>query len=240
MTGILIATLALLAYSLWVRRDTWSTRWENAATLALALLACALLLMSPWAAADIGPVLHDVLGVWNTPALVGHLCLIVAVTANIYHMLLRLADPVHVRVIMRRHLLIPIVLGVAVMVLAYLRSDQTYQRDVLAAPRADGWMLVYFLVGGSLALYLSAYSSRLMLALRHDPRAKRTLDLHLVSMTAAIAAGLLVVGSSWVAGDDASPGIWFCICVAGGTFAYGSARSWKAKSAWFAPGDRRR
>lgn len=240
MTALLIATLTLLAYSLWVRRDTWSTGWENAATLTLALLAFALLLMSPWAAAEIGPVLHDGLGVWNAQALIGHLCLLVAVTANIYHMLLRLADPVQVRVIMRRHLLIPIGLGVAVMVLAYLRSDQTYQPDVLASPGTDGWMVTYFLVGGSLAFYLSIYSSRLMLTLRHDPRARRTLDLHLVSMTAAIAASLLVVGSSWVAGDDASPGIWFCICLAAGTFAYGSARSWKAKSAWFTSGGRGR
>ena len=126
MPVILIATLALLAYSLWVRRDTWWTRWENAASLTLVLLAAALVLMSPWAAAGISPVLHDGLGVWNLQVLIGHLCLIVAVTANIYHMLLRLADPAHVRVIMRRHLLIPVALGVALMGLTYLRSYQSY------------------------------------------------------------------------------------------------------------------
>ena len=236
-SGIIVTTLAVVAYSLWVRRDTWWTRWENAATFALALEACALLLMSPWAGAKIGPVLHNGLGVWNVQQLIGHLCLIVAVTANINHMLVRLADPDQVRFIMRRQLMIPIWLGIAVMVPAYLRSDQDYQPDAFAAPRTDAWMELYQLVGCALVIYLSGYVSRLMLTLRHDPRAKPTIDLYLVSMAFATAACLIVVGSTWVDGDNASPGIWLCICLAVGTFAYGSAQSWKAKSAWFTSGD---
>ncbi|KLO25422.1 hypothetical protein ABW16_22980 [Mycolicibacter heraklionensis] len=232
-SGIIVTTLAVVAYSLWVRRDTWWTRWESAATFALALEACALLLMSPWAGAKIGPVLHQGLGVWNIQQLIGHLCLIVALTANIYHMLVRLADPYQVRLLMRRQLMIPIWLSVAVMVPAYLRSDQDYQPDVFAAPRTDSWMMLYQLVGCALVLYLSAYVSRLMLTLRHDPRAKSTIDLYFVSMAFATAACLIVAGSTWADGDDASPGIWLCICLSVGTFAYGSARSWQAKSAWF-------
>lgn len=236
-SAIIVATLAIVAYSLWVRRDTWWSRWESAATFALALEACALLLMSPWISAEVGPVLHRGLGVWNVQQLAGHLCLIVAVTANIHHMLVRLADPVQVRFIMRRQLMIPIWLGWAVMVPAYLRSDQDYQPDVFAAARTDAWMTTYQLVGCALVIYLSAYVSRLMLTLRHDPRAKSTIDLYLVSMAFATAACLIVVGSSWVDGDDASPGIWVCICLAVGTFAYGSAQSWKAKSTWFISDD---
>lgn len=236
-SAIIVTTLAVLAYSLWVRRDTWWTRWESAATFALALAACALLLMSPWAGTEIGSVLHNGLGVWNVQHLIGHLCLIVALTASIYHMLVRLADPVQVRFIMRRQLMIPIWLSIVVMVPAYLRSDQDFQPDVFAAPRTDAWMMLYQLVVCTLVLYLSGYVSRLMLTLRHDPRAKPTIDLYLVSMAFATAACLIVVGSTWVDGDNASPGIWLCICLAVGTFAYGSAQSWKAKSAWFTSGD---
>ncbi|WP_046302026.1 hypothetical protein [Mycobacterium sp. UM_Kg27] len=232
-SGTIVSTLVVVAYSLWVRRDTWWTRWENAATFALALEACALLLMSPWAGVKLGPVLHNGLGVWNVQQMIGHLCLILAVTANIYHMLVRLADPVQVRFIMRRQLMIPIWLGIAVMVPAYLRSDQDYQPDVFAAPRTDTWMTVYQLVGCALVIYLSGYVTRLMLALRHDPRAKSTIDLYLVSMAFATAACLIVLASTWVDGDNASSGIWLCICLAVGTFAYGSARSWQAKSSWF-------
>jgi hypothetical protein len=233
ISGIIVGTLAIVAYSLWVRRETWWTRWESAATLALALEACALLLMSPWAGVEFGQVLHRGLRVWNVQQLVGHLCLIAAVTANIYHLLLRLADAIQVRLIMRRQLLLPIWLGLAIMLPAYLHSDQEYQPDVFAAPSVDGWMMLYQLAGCVLMIYLSGYAGRLMLVLRHDPRAKRTIDLYLTSMAFVTAACLIVVGSSWVDGDDASPGIWLCICLAVGTFAYGSARSWQAKSAWF-------
>lgn len=230
---IIAATLVLVSYSLWVRRDTWWTRWENAATFALALAAFSLLLMSPWVGMEIGPVLRRGLGVWNVQQLIGHLCLIVAATAAIHHMLVRLADPDQVRFIMRRQLMIPIWLSVAVMVPAYLSSAQDFQPDVFAAPRTDAWMMLYELTGGVLSCYILVYLGRLMLALRHDPRAKSTIDLYFVAATFAASACLILVASTWVDGDDPSPGIWLCICLAVGTFAYGSARSWKAKSAWF-------
>lgn len=238
-SGLIFTTVALICYSLWVRRDTWWSRWENAASLALALEACALLLMSPWAGVELGPVLHHALGVWNVQQMVGHLCLIVAITANIHHMLVRLADPDEVRLIMRRQLMIPIWLGFAVMVPTYLRSDQGYQPDVFVSATTDSWLRIYEVVGCALVLYLSAYVSRLMLTLRRDPRATSTIDLYLVSMTFAAAACLIVLGSSWVDGADASLAIWVCICLAVGTFAYGSARSWQAKGAWFTAGGER-
>lgn len=235
-SGMIGTTLAVVAYSLWVRRDTWWTHWENAATMALALQASALLLMSPWAAHKLGPVLHNGLGVWNMQELLGHLCLIGAVTANNYHMLMRLADNAQLRWILRRQLLLPCWLCLAVMLPAYLRSDQAYQPDVLAAPSRDAWMILYHTVSSSLALYLSCYGIRLMLTLRHDPRAKTTIDFYLLSMTFAAAAGLTMFAAAWV-DDDASPAIWLCICLSVGTFAYGSARSWQAKSAWFTTSD---
>ena len=64
--AILIAiTLLCIAWSLWIRRITWSCRWEVAATLNIALQGLAVLLMSPWASETIGHVLHDLTGKWN-------------------------------------------------------------------------------------------------------------------------------------------------------------------------------
>lgn len=234
--ALIVATLAIIAYSSWIRRDTWWSRWEVAASLALVLEGCALLLMSPWGATAIGPVLHRGLGVWNVQQMLGHLCLIVAITANIHHMLVRLADPDQVCSIMRRQLMVPVLLGIALMVPAYLLADQEYHRDLFSAASTDSWLIVYELVGCALVLYLSAYVSRLMLTLRTDPRAKSTIDLYLVSMTFAAAACLIVLGSTWIDVDDASAAIWICICLSVGTFAYGSARSWREKSAWFTTG----
>lgn len=235
-SGFIVATLATILYSSWIRRDTWWSRWEAAASLALVLEGCALLLMSPWGATAIGPVIHRALGVWNVQQMLGHLCLIVAIMANIYHMLVRLADPEQVRSIMRRQLLIPVWLGIAVMVPSYLLADQEYQPDMFAAASTDSWLFVYTLVGCAVVLYLSGYVSRLMLTLRKDPRAKSTIDLFLVSMTFAAAACLIVVASIWIDSADVSPAIWACICLSVGTFAYGSARSWLAKGAWFTSG----
>jgi hypothetical protein len=168
--------------------------------------------------------------------MLGHLCLIVAILANIYHMLVRLADPEQVRSIMRRQLIIPVWTGIALMVPSYLLADQEYRTDMFAAAPTDSWLTVYELVGSAVVLYLSAYVSRLMLILRTDPRAKATIDLFLVSMAFAAAACLIVIGSAWRGGDHASLAIWVCICLAVGTFAVGSARSWQAKSAWFTSG----
>lgn len=233
---LIVATEILIFYSLWIRRDTWWSRWENAASLALVLEAIALLLMSPWAGRQLNPILHQVLGAWNVQQMVGHLCLIVAITANIHHMLVRLADPDQVRSIMRRQLMIPIWLGFLIMVPTFLHSAQPYQPDMFSATTADTWLRLYQLVGCALVLYLSGYVSRLMLTLRHDPRAKSTVDLYLVSMTFTAAACLFVLGAAFFDGVDAGLAIWICICVAVGTFAHGSARSWQAKSAWFSSG----
>ncbi|WP_435673871.1 hypothetical protein [Mycolicibacter senuensis] len=235
-SGFIAATLALIAYSSWIRRDTWWSRWEVAASLALVLEGAALLLMSPWGAPAIGPLLYRVLGAWNVQQMLGHFCLIVAVSANVYHMLVRLADPDQVRSIMRRHLMPPVLLGIGLMAPSYLLADQEYHPDMFAAASNDPWLTVYKLVGSALVIYLSGYVSRLMLMLRKDPRAKSTIDLYLVSMTFATAACLIVVGAAWGGRADAGPAIWACICLSVGTFAFGSARSWQAKSAWFTSG----
>ncbi|MEB3034824.1 hypothetical protein [[Mycobacterium] nativiensis] len=236
VSGFIVATLGIIVYSLWVRRDTWWSRWEVTATFAVAMEGCALLLMSPWASAAAGAMLHQALGVWNVQQMLGHLCLIAAVSGNIYHMLVRLADPEQVRSFMRRQLMVPIWLAIAIMVPAFLLAAQEYQRDFFSAPATDAWMVVYELVACAVVLYLSAYVSRLMLALRHDPRAKTTIDLYLVSMGFAAAACVTVAGSAWGGGDDAGPVIWVFICLSVGIFAYGSARSWQAKSSWFTSG----
>lgn len=232
----IFVTLAIVGYSLWVRRDTWWSRWEASATVAVLLEGCGLLLMSPWASATFGSVLHQALGVWNVQQMLGHLCLMAAVSGIIHHMLVRLADPDQVRSFVRRQLMVPIWLAIAIMVPAFLLSDQEYYPDFFSAPTVDSWMIAYDLAASAVMFYLSVYVSRLMLTLRQNPRAKTTIDLYLASMAFTTAACVTVVASAWVDGDDASPVVWACICLAVGTYSYGSARSWRAKSSWFTAG----
>ncbi|EUA34744.1 gp56 domain protein [Mycobacterium xenopi 3993] len=53
VSALILATLAAVFYSLWIRRDTWRSRWEAGASLNIALQGCAVLLMSPWASAKL-------------------------------------------------------------------------------------------------------------------------------------------------------------------------------------------
>lgn len=58
-------------------------------------------------------------------------------------------------------------------------------------------------------------------------------------MLFTVLACLIAIVSIWV-GGYAGPAIWACICLSVAIFAYGLARSWQAKTAWFSPDPSRR
>lgn len=233
-SACIVAALAVVLYSLWVRRDTWWSRWEAAATLTIALEGMALLLMSPWAATEFGPLLFRAVRLWNVPHLLGVICLIVALTASSYHVMVRLADPRQTRALLRRHLVIPMWTGVAAMVLVFVISDEEHHTNLPAAPVTDAWLALYWLLVCGLVIYLTGYVARLTLILRADPRARSTVRLYLVSAAFGVGACLSLLVGAWTGIDTTAP-IWLCACLAVGVYAYGSARSWQAKAAWFVP-----
>lgn len=70
---LLIAiTLGCIAWSLWIRRVTWTCRREVAATLNIAPQGLAPVLMSPLASETLGQVLHHLTGRWNREDHLGH------------------------------------------------------------------------------------------------------------------------------------------------------------------------
>src|ERR1700682_4133955 len=87
LTAFTAITLACIAWSLWIRRVTWTCRWEVAATLNIALQGAAVLLMSPLASATIGPALHALTGQWNLEDYIGHDRYFVAAPALVYNAL---------------------------------------------------------------------------------------------------------------------------------------------------------
>lgn len=232
MTALITATLAAVAYSLWIRRHTWLSRWEAGASLNIALQGCAVLLMSPWASATLGPPLRRIIGLWNVEDLLGHLCLIVAVTAIIHHGLARLTHESHIPRLFRKHVAVPLRLGVPLLVSVFVIADEAYHPDLFPAHVSNVWLGTYWLVLGGLLIYLLSYASRVLLILRADPRSTATVDLYLISAAFGVAANLIQMGTAW-AGIDITLPVWFCACLAAIGFAYGSARSWQAKIAWF-------
>lgn len=239
MSALILATLAVVVGSLWIRRHTWGSRWEAGASLNIALQGCAVLLMSPWASAHVGPPLHDVFGRWNIEDLIGHLCLIVAVTAIIQHGLARLVDTSQLRALLRDHVETPLQFGVPLLVAVFIIADEGYHPDLFPAHVATVWLGAYWLVLGGLLIYLFSYAARVLLILRADPRSKPTVDLYLISAAFGVAATVIQVGTAW-AGIDVTLPVWLCACLGLIGFAYGSARSWRAKVSWLAPPNRPR
>ncbi|BBY33441.1 hypothetical protein BST33_09635 [Mycolicibacter minnesotensis] len=231
-TAFIVTTLVMVAYCLWVRRDTWRSRWEAGATFAIAMEGLGLLLLSPWAATELSPPLHTILGLWNTQQVLGWLCLLAGVLGNIYHMLVRLTDPAHVWPIMRRHLLIPVGLSLTVILVAFVNAERGFEPDLFARLTGDPWVTVIEATAAAIVLYLSGYVARLLLSLRHDHRARTTLGMYVAAMGFAVAGCVAAVFSIWT-GHYVGPAIWACVCLSVATFAYGLARSWRAKNAWF-------
>lgn len=237
MTSAAIAVTAVVAlYSLWVRRDTWWSRWEIGITLAIALETCALVLLSPWTADQLGPTMHTVTRTWNTQQLVGHLCFVVAVAANIYHVLRRLAAFDRIPSLYQHHVVRPMQIGVAAMVTLFVVADADFHPHGFSTGDQNVWLDAYWVALCALLIYLSGYATRLLLVLRSDPRAKETVELYTASAGFALAGLLAQLSTTWI-DADLSTLVWLCVCMAIIIFAYGSARSWRAKTAWFA-GDR--
>jgi hypothetical protein len=232
MSTLIAATLAVVGYSLWVRRHTWQSRFEAGASLNIALQGCAVLLMSPWASATLGPSLHRIVGPWNVEDLLGHLCLIAAVTAVIHHGLARLTDKSQLRQLFRRHIDTPIWLGAALLVMVFIIADEGYHADLFPVHIGNRWLGVYWLVLGGLLIYLFVYAGRVLLILRRDPRSTATVDVYLISVAFGVAANIIQMGTAW-AGIDVTLPVWLCACLGAIGFSYGSARSWHAKTAWF-------
>ena len=233
MSALIAATLAAVCYSLWVRRQTWQSRFEAGASLNIALQGCAVLLMSPWASATLGPPLYRIVGLWNVEDLLGRLCLIVAVTAIIQHGLARLTDKGQLRQLFRRHIDTSLWLGVPLLVAVFVIADEGYQPDLFPVHIGNRyWLGVYWLVLGGLLIYLFSYAGRVLLILRRDPRSKATVDVYLISAAFGVAANIIQMTTAW-AGIDVTLPVWLCACLGAIGFSYGSARSWHAKTAWF-------
>ncbi|MEO6793118.1 MAG: hypothetical protein ABI253_04340 [Mycobacterium sp.] len=238
MTSAFIgATVAVVLYCLWVRRDTWWSRWEIGVTSAIALEGCAAVLLSPWAAQTLGPGVHRAARIWNLQQLAGHICIVIAIGANVYHVLLRLADFDRIRPLFCRWVKWPACVGVVAMVVVFVIADAGYRPDGFATDGDGAWMDAYWVLLCGLVIYLSGYATRLLLMVRSDPRAKETVELYTASSAFALAAFTAQLSTTWT-NTDVSPLVWFFACMSLVIFAYGSARSWRAKAAWFISGDR--
>ncbi|OAN28565.1 hypothetical protein [Mycolicibacterium iranicum] len=237
LASLIAITLLCIAWSLWIRRVTWSCRWEVAATLNIALQGAAVLLMSPLASETLGPFLYSLTGKWNLEDYLGHDCYIVAASAVVYNALGRLEQDHAMQQRFRQHIELPATLCIPLLLGAFwLGNGATiYRADFFDVP-TDLWLNLYWLMLCGMLIYLLAYGGRALLILRTDPRSRPIANVYLFACAMGILACVVRLITAFVPALQTVQGstlVWFFACACGAGFALTSAHSWRLKTKWF-------
>lgn len=240
--AVLIAiTLACIAWSLWIRRVTWSCRWEVAATLNIALQGTTLLLMSPLASETLGHWLHALTGKWNLEDYIGHDLYVVAASAIVYNALGRLQDDHAMQQTFKQYVERPATLCIPLLLATFTLGNgaQMYAADFFELP-TDFWLTTYWVILCGTLIYLLGYGSRALLILRKDPRSRTVANIYLVASFSGIAACIVRIVTALVPSlqpHENGTLVWLLACVCGAGFALTSAHSWRTKTKWFTKAD---
>lgn len=237
LASLIVITLVCIGWSLWIRRVTWSCRWEVAATLNIALQGVAVLLMSPFASDTLGPWLFSLTGKWNLEDYIGHDCYIVAASAVVYNALGRLERDHALQQRFRRHIELPATLCIPLLLAAFWfgNGSSTFNRDFFDVP-TDFWLNTYWLLLCGMLIYLLGYGARALLILRTDPRSRRIANVYLFASVMGILACVVRITTALVPQLQTVQGstlVWVFACACGAGFALTSAYSWRIKTRWF-------
>lgn len=237
LASIIVITLACIGWSLWIRRVTWSCRWEVAATLNIALQGLAVLLMSPFASETLGPWLYSLTGKWNLEDYIGHDCYIVAASAVVYNALGRLEQDHALQQRFRQHIEMPATLCIPLLLAAFWvgNGSYIYRPDFFDVP-TDFWLNLYWLLLCGMLIYLLGYGARALLILRTDPQSRHVATVYLFASAMGILACLVRITTALVPQLQTVQGstlVWIFACACGAGFALTSAYSWRIKTKWF-------
>lgn len=237
LASLIAITLMCIGWSLWIRRVTWSCRWEVAATLNIALHGAAVLLMSPLASETLGPLLYSLTGKWNLEDYLGHDCYIVAASAVVYNTLGRLEQDHALQQRFRQHIERPATLCIPLLLATFWLGNgaSIYRRDFFDVP-TDFWLNLYWLMLCGMLIYLLLYSIRALLILRTDPRSRQVANVYLFASAMGIGACAVRIITALTPQLQTVQGttlVWVFACACGAGFALTSAQSWRTKTRWF-------
>jgi hypothetical protein len=237
LATLIAITLGCIAWSLWIRRLTWSSRWEVAASLNIALQGLAVMLMSPLASETLGHWLHALTGMWNLEDYIGHDAYIVAASAVVYNALGRLADDHALQVSFKQNVERPATLCIPLLLLTFSTGNgaKIYRSDFFEVP-TDFWLALYWLLLCSMLIYLLTYGARALLILRQDPRSRKIANVYLVASASGIMActvRIITACTPQLQGIEGGTLVWIFACGCGAGFALTSAQSWRIKTRWF-------
>ncbi|OBK70373.1 hypothetical protein [Mycobacterium sp. 1274761.0] len=238
LATLLAITIGCIGWSLWIRRVTWTCRWEVAATLNIALQGAAVLLMSPWASETLGHWLHALTGKWNLEDYLGHDCYIVAASAIVYNTLGRLADDDAMQRSFKQYVERPATLCIPLLLVTFSIGNgaHIYAADFFTVP-TDSWLNLYWLLLCGMLIYLLVYGIRATLVLRKDPRSRTIANFYLASSVCGILACVVRITTAYIPALQTLAGsttlVWVFACMCGAGFALASAHSWRIKTKWF-------
>lgn len=239
---LIVITMLCIAWSLWIRRLTWSCRWEVAATLNIALQGATVLLMSPLASETLGHWLHSLTGKWNLEDYIGHDLYIVAASAIVYNALGRLQDDHALHATFKQYVERPATLCIPLLLATFTLGNGAaiYRPDFFEVP-TDFWLTAYWVLLCGTLIYLLGYGSRALMILRKDPRSRRVANIYLFASFCGIMACVVRIVTSFVPALQAIENgtlVWLFACMCGAVFALTSAHSWRVKTKWFSTADR--
>lgn len=234
---LILITIACIAWSLWIRRVTWTCRWEVTATLNIALQGLAVLLMSPLASETLGKVLYDLTGKYNLEDYIGHDAYIVAASAIVYNTLGRLQEDDAMQASFKQYVERPATLVIPLLLVTFSLGNgaHIYRADFFTVP-TDFWLSVYWLLLCGMLIYLLGYGWRALLVLRKDPRSRVIANVYLVASASGIMACVVRITTAFVPELQAVERgilVWIFACICGAVFALASAHSWRIKTKWF-------
>ena len=230
---------AVIAWSLWIRRVTWSCRWEVAATLNIALQGVAVLLMSPWASETLGPLAALADGQVEPRGLhrprllhrrrVGRSSTTRSVGSQDDHAMQQS---------FKQYVERPATLCIPLLLATFSLGNgaRIYRPDFFEVP-TDFWLNIYWLLLCGILIYLLGYGSRALLVLRRDPRSRRIANIYLLA-SASGHHGVHRPDRHRLRPRAAAPStggtlVWVFACMCGAGFALTSAHSWRMKTKWF-------
>jgi hypothetical protein len=223
---IATVTLVVALLALWSIRHAWSIPTERPATVAVALLAADVLLMTPQLNWWLSRKLHAITGVWNLEDLTGHMCVLIAMCCLLYLVADRLdMNPAQFRWFVRYRIELPCTIAFAVLAAVFVAGDidDRYIADAVAAETTP-WLRAYWLTMTAACFYLLWHIGQALLILRRDDRSRRAATAYLVAVGISVCCGAAFIVAI-------EPLQW--VMVRGEVVAYAIAASytWRSKAA---------
>ncbi|QFG08891.1 membrane protein [Mycobacterium phage MalagasyRose] len=240
--ALAVVTLACVVWSLWIRRVTWSCRWEVAATLNVALQGAAVVLMSPWASETLGVWLFRLTGSYNIEDYLAHDCYVVAASAILFNVVGRTHAHSALQRSFRLRVELPATLCIPLMLATFTISNgaDVYRSDFFTVP-TDFWLNMYWLILCAMLMYLLGSGVVELRALREDPRSRPVATAYAWACLAGMLACVVRLATAFVPQIQHLPLsaalVWLPACVCGAVFAVVSGRSWAAKVRWLKEAD---